>query len=443
MASVCRAKRDGGQDNLNGLNYAEAQEYIASLAPRGWRLGLDRMQEFAHRAGLEGSLGDGDSPKYIHVAGTNGKGSVTAMVQSCLAAQGFRTGAFFSPYVVEPRERVQFGRDYISEQELADVATYLMPIGESLSETEFGGVTEFEFKTAIGFEFYKRKQCEWVALEVGLGGRLDATNIITPASSAIVSISYDHMSILGSTLREIAHEKAGIIKLGLPVVVGHLPSEAMTEIERVAEENNAPMWRLGREVLWHSEGHRVRIQTPKSEIEVEPALFGEIQLHNAAVAYAALDAAGAAKNTEQIKTGFKTASLPGRFQRMHIEGQSYILDGAHNEDSAKALAKMLTEAKIRPRLCITGMLNGHEPADFYGHLQEFVDEFLVVPIDFHRSMDPKDLASQMTTLGFNARPFETVRAAIDAARFDEETEVVLVCGSFYLVGEIMRLAQSR
>jgi dihydrofolate synthase / folylpolyglutamate synthase len=208
------------------MDYQQAQDYIASLAQRGWRLGLDRMTEFAARADLVGSLGDGDSPKFIHVAGTNGKGSVTAMLQSCLVDQGHRTGAFFSPYVVDPRERIQFGREMISKEDLAAIATKLMPIGESLSETEFGGVTEFEFKTAMGFEYWKQKECDWVALEVGLGGRLDATNIITPASSAIVSISYDHVSILGETLAEIAREKAGVIKPGRPVVVGEMPDEA-------------------------------------------------------------------------------------------------------------------------------------------------------------------------------------------------------------------------
>ena len=151
--------------------YEQAMAYIAELAPRGWRLGLDRMEEFIN---LSGSLNQNitQKPKFIHIAGTNGKGSTTAMVQSCLVEQGYATGAFYSPYVVEPRERIQFGRDMISEEELSKIWEYLAPISEKLNDSEFGGVTEFEFKTAIGFEYWKRKPCDFVALEVGLGGRL-------------------------------------------------------------------------------------------------------------------------------------------------------------------------------------------------------------------------------------------------------------------------------
>ncbi|MBS1725629.1 MAG: bifunctional folylpolyglutamate synthase/dihydrofolate synthase [Armatimonadetes bacterium] len=425
------------------MDYHQAQDYIASLAPRGWRLGLDRMAEFARRVGLTGSLGDGEEPKYIHVAGTNGKGSVTAMVQSCLIEQGYRTGSFYSPYVVDPRERVQFNREMISEADLAAIATDLMPIGESLSETDFGGVTEFEFKTALGFEFWKRKQCEWVALEVGLGGRLDATNIIEPAASAIVSISFDHTHILGDTLGKIAYEKAGIIKPGKPVVVGQMPDEAFREIEKVAKKMNAPLWKVGKEVTWEATENGVRICTPGSTVEVKPSLFGEIQLHNAAVAYAALEMAGAIRDPGKIQDGFAHAYLPGRFQLMEYGGKRFLCDGAHNADSAKVLSHMLKEADFRPKVCITGMLTGHSPEDFYGNLRGLVNEFYVTPIDFHRSMNPKELHESLKAMGFRATNFHTVKAAIDAACQVEDTEDILICGSFYLVGEAMRLLQSR
>jgi dihydrofolate synthase/folylpolyglutamate synthase len=423
------------------VDYQQAQEYIASLAQRGWRLGLDRMAEFAKRAQLKGSLGDSASPKFIHVAGTNGKGSVTAMVQSCLVEQGFRTGAFFSPYVVNPRERIQFGREMISETDLALISTRLQPIGESLTDTEFGGVTEFEFKAAMGFEYWKQKNCDWVALEVGLGGRLDATNIIEPASSAIVSIGYDHVSILGSTLTEIAREKAGIIKPGKSVVVGEMPDEAFQEIKRVANENESMLWKLGKEVLWEKAPGGVRISTPYSTVNLCPSLFGDIQLHNATVAYAALELAGAIQKRSEIESGFAKAYLPGRFQRTSYRGKSFILDGAHNADSASVLARLLNEAKVHPKICITGMLNGHSPEEFFETLGEMVDEFYVTPIDFHRSMNTHDLGKSLSDLGLKTTVFETVQAAIDAACEIKETATILVCGSFYLVGEVTRLFQ--
>ncbi|HEY0866603.1 MAG TPA: hypothetical protein VGE01_04465, partial [Fimbriimonas sp.] len=216
------------------MTYPEALAYVSGLEPRGWRLGLDRMQAFIDRAGLSQNVGrpPGTDPagkpgaRFIHVAGTNGKGSVTAFLQSMLVEHGYRTGAFFSPYVVDPRERVQFGRSLISESDFASVVAHLKPIAESFSETEFGGITEFEFKTAVGVEYWRRKRCEWVALEVGLGGRLDATNVVHPACSAIVSIGYDHTQILGDTLEKIAFEKAGIVKPETPLVVGDVPEPA-------------------------------------------------------------------------------------------------------------------------------------------------------------------------------------------------------------------------
>lgn len=425
------------------MDYLQAQQYIASLAQRGWRLGLDRMSEFAKRLALEGSLGDRESPNFIHVAGTNGKGSVTAMIQSCLVEQGFRTGAFFSPYVVDPRERIQFCRNMISKDDLAEIASKLMPIGESLSNTEFGGVTEFEFKTAMGFEFWKKKKCEWVALEVGLGGRLDATNIVHPAASAIVSIGYDHTSILGNTLSEIAREKAGIIKPCRPVVVGEMPDEAFRVIEEVARENNSLLWKLGREVLWEKSQNGVSISTPYSTINISPCLFGQIQLHNATVAYAALDVARAISSISAVQRGFETATLPGRFQRIEFKGKHFILDGAHNADSARVLHQLLHEASIRPGICITGMLTGHSPKEFFESLDQKSTEYFVAPIDFHRSMNPHELGDELSEMGFKTRVFDTVMAAIDAAIEVDNSNEILVCGSFYLVGEVTRLLRSQ
>ena len=232
------------------MTYEQALAYIAALEPRGWRLGLDRMQEFVHRAGLDQSIGNPSGPQFIHVAGTNGKGSTTAFLQSILVESGYRTGSFFSPFVVDPRERVQFGRELIGKQELADLTEALIPVADSLTDSEFGGITEFEFKTAIGFQYWKQRHAEWVALEVGLGGRLDATSVVTPCASIIVSIGLDHMHILGDTRAKIAFEKAGVIKPGAPVIVGDLPPDALEVVTEVAQANTAPIWRWGHEVLW-------------------------------------------------------------------------------------------------------------------------------------------------------------------------------------------------
>ena len=439
------------QDNNGSVKdqskYEQAMAYIAELAPRGWRLGLDRMEEFIN---LSGSLNQNitKKPKFIHIAGTNGKGSTTAMVQSCLVEQEYATGAFYSPYVVEPRERIQFGRDMISEEELSKIWEYLAPISEKLNDSEFGGVTEFEFKTAIGFEYWKRKSCDFVALEVGLGGRLDATNIVKPSSCAIVSIGWDHMHILGDTLGKIAYEKAGILKQGVPAVIGKMDDEPLNAIRDYAQEIGAPLWVVGKEVTYVSEGAGVQIHTPTSSINVVPSLFGEIQHHNATVAYAALELAGAVKDTAGVQRGFETATIPGRFQRVLVNSTEWLLDGAHNIDSAVVLRQMLEQNQKPVGFCITSMVHGHESLPFYKQLVDLVDEFVVVPIDFHRAKKVNDLASEISVLGKPVSKFKSLQEGIDYVigktshdtSFDEKS--VLITGSFYLVGESLRVLNS-
>jgi len=422
------------------MTYEEAQTYIASLAPRGWRLGLDRMQAFVDKIGLQDSLGPPGDPQFIHVAGTNGKGSVTAYLQSILVEAGYKTGAFFSPFVYDPRERVQFGRELISKEDLAKLTEELIPIAESFSDTEFGGITEFEFKTALGFLYWKRKQCEYVALEVGLGGRLDATNVVTPKASIIVSIGLDHTNILGNTLEEIAFEKAGVIKPGTPVVVGEMPQPAMQIIEKVAEENSATIWRYGREVTYYPTGE---VRTPQAtHPDLHPGIAGSMQGHNLALAIAALDAAEIQTSNKAISNGAFLAYAPGRFERVEFTGTKFLLDGAHNPDAADVLVNGL-KAILKPGqkvVLLTGMVAGHEPSHFYKEVAPLVRSAHIVPIDFHRALSPDLLGEALkplvraTTVHHDLA--EGLAAAIMDAQFDE---IIVVTGSFYLVGEVGRM----
>jgi dihydrofolate synthase/folylpolyglutamate synthase len=416
------------------MTYAEALAYIASLEPRGWRLGLDRMTEFVSRAGLVTAV-NGSACKYIHVAGTNGKGSVTAFLQSLLVESGFRTGAFFSPFVVDPRERVQIGRSMISREDLAYLTEELRLVAEGMEGTEFAGVTEFEFKTALGFLAWQRANTEWVALETGLGGRLDATNVVTPAATVIVSIGLDHQAILGGTLEEIAYEKAGIIKPGVPLILGAVPDEAAEVILRVAESQSAPVWRFGKELAWE-DGPR----TPRGAFpNVQPALFGVWQPHNLTLAIGAILAAGIELTPQAALGGATQAFAPGRYQRVHWNGKTFILDGAHNADSAKALAEAIKNdlgenAKVQ---LISNMLYGHEPSEFYGPLESVIESILVPPIDFHRARPVTEMVEALKAMGFNARGFGSVPDALNASG----NGPVLSTGSFYLVGEVARALQ--
>jgi dihydrofolate synthase/folylpolyglutamate synthase len=229
------------------LTFDEALARIDALEPRGWRLGLDRMRAFCDHAALAHWI-KGDAPQFIHVAGTNGKGSTTAFVERLLREAGFRTGAFFSPFVKEYRERIQVNGELITEADLTLFTGRLLQQADTFEDSEFGGITKFEFEAALGFLVWGEKRCDWVALEVGLGGRLDATNVFLPKCSIIVSIGLDHVAILGGSLPEIAREKAGIIKPLVPVIIGEMAEEASEVIEAKAAEMGAPVWRFGQEI---------------------------------------------------------------------------------------------------------------------------------------------------------------------------------------------------
>jgi dihydrofolate synthase/folylpolyglutamate synthase len=400
------------------------------------------MQEFCRRAGIEDALGGPRGPQYIHVAGTNGKGSTTAYLQSILTEAGFMTGSFFSPYVVDYRERIQLGRQMIAEDDLADAASRLFPAADSLSSTEFGGVTKFEFEAGLGFLVWKEHRCEWVALEVGLGGRLDATNIVAPRCAIIVSIGLDHVNLLGETYAKIAAEKAGIIKPGVPVVVGTVPLEALEVIEQKASECCSPIWRFGREIELAGSGPSFAVSTPgRTTTKLVNGLEGAMQPHNAALAIAAIEAAGLVLDEEVVRAGVAAAYAPGRFQRVHFGGCELLLDGAHNRDAGVVLRRSLDEAfPDRPLHIVTNMLSGHDPVEFYRELADRIVSADVVPIEYARALPVGDAARVLQRLVATVRPHSTVRSGLDAACSAAGKEgLVVVTGSNYTVGAVSRL----
>jgi dihydrofolate synthase / folylpolyglutamate synthase len=427
------------------LTYEEALAYIASLEARGWRLGLDRMQEFASRLGLAGSLGEPGGPQFIHVAGTNGKGSVTAYLQSMLVESEYSTGAFYSPFVFDPRERIQIRRRLIPKNIFALLTQWIKPFAESLTDTKYEGVTEFEFKTAMGFQFWKEMECDWVALEVGLGGRLDSTNIVTPRCSVIVSIGLDHTNILGDSYERIAEEKAGIIKPGIPVVIGEMPDVAKDVLLRIAKERGAEAWSFGREVVLApdpAEPDLWQVTTPAgSHGGLENGIEGGMQPHNMALAVAAMDAAGATKTLGGLQRGARDASVPGRMQRVRFHDRQWLLDGAHNRESAAVLAQSLQEGGDTSRkvVVITGMVLGHEAEPLYKEIALFAKHAIFAPIDFHRAVAPSDLQATVGSLFDRTQIAKSVPDAIDLAfEATGPDDLILVTGSFYLVGEAGR-----
>lgn len=421
------------------MTYEAALAYMASLAPRGWRLGLDRMEAFVERLGLTPSV-RGDDVHYVHTAGTNGKGSTTAFVQNLLYYSGLPTGAFFSPFVYDPRERIQLGKEMISEESLADLTDRLIPIAESMSETDFGGITEFEFKTAMGFMAWKEAGTKWVALETGLGGRLDATNVVDPVASIVVSIGLDHQSILGDTREEIAFEKAGIIKPGRPAVLGEIEPGPLEVLRKAAAERSCPTYEYGRNIRW--EGSVLHTPFASFDDAIPRRLFGSRQPHNFGLAVTAVQAAGVELTVEAVRAAARETVIPGRFEQRSFGGVQVLLDGAHNEESARVLAESVRAQYDQDSrfVLITNMVAGHEQDAFYRPIADLIGRAVVPPIDFHRARTPDETVSALRGIGVQAESAVSAESAlvlaIDLAR--RANCPVLVTGSFYLVGEIGR-----
>ncbi len=312
---------------------------------------INRMQLFLEKLGKPQQ-----KYKVIHIAGTKGKGSTSAMVASVLQAGGYRTGLYSSPHLIDYTERIQIDKTPISREDLSDLVDGIKPV---IAQVE--GLTTFEITTALAFMYFAEQKVNYAVIEVGLGGRLDATNVVDPLVSVITSISYDHIQVLGNTLTQIAFEKGGIIKPGKPVVIGPQASEVKIELERIASERKSDVIQVGKDFLYASLAHSLFNQTilvwPKDEQDLvdryiesggrsdwEPArlvtpLLGFHQVENAATAYSVIQVLkqqGLIIGEEEIKTGFQQVHWPARFEVIQ-QNPPIVVDSAHNRDSALKL----------------------------------------------------------------------------------------------------------
>ena len=374
-------------------------------------LGLDRV------AALLSALGDPHHrmPPAFHVAGTNGKGSTCAFLRAGLEAAGHRVHVFTSPHLVRYNERIRLAGMLISDAQLADV------MGRVLDANDAVGASLFEVNTAAAFLAFAETPADSCVIEVGLGGRLDATNVIdAPIACGIASLGMDHEDFLGTTIAEVAAEKAGIAKRGVPLVALRPVAEALAAIERGAEAAGASLLLEGRD--W---------QAPD---DFHPALSGAHQQKNAALAWAMIAAQSAlAVTRDQFKQGLITAEWPARFQRLRdgplTRDRETWLDGAHNVDAAAALAAEM--AKREPMHLVLGILANKDAAGIIGLLKPHARSLTFVPVPDHDSHDPAVLAEQ-----FGGRASATLAEALDPLPAPR-----LIAGSLYLAGEVLRLNQ--
>jgi dihydrofolate synthase/folylpolyglutamate synthase len=407
-------------------------------AERVWR--LDRVRE------LLSALGDPHTQyPSVHVAGTKGKGSTTAMIASILRASGYRTGMYTSPHLHSFRERIQIDGAPIPEFELQRWATSLQPM---LAERR--GVTVFEAITALAMAYMAEQRVDVGIFEVGLGGRLDATNVLTPRVSVITSVSMDHMQVLGNTLAQIAREKAGIIKPGVPVISAPQQPEALEVITAVAQEQRAPITAIGSDWTWRptrgqaTDGQWLAISSPESASATWPELYipllGQHQLENATVAVAAaweLQRQGMSITIDTIGQGLATVRWPGR---MEVLGRSpwVVVDGAHNVYSMQQLVQSLRSHFSWGRVhLVFGASVTHEPQSLLHELLPLADKLTMTRADHPKATDPHWLQETALGLGRSADTAPTPLQALEGALAEAAPEdLILATGSLFLVADV-------
>lgn len=412
------------------MTYEEAIAYIHGMYWRGSKLGLVRVTELCQLL---------DNPqkhlKFIHVAGTNGKGSTCAMLSRILCAQGYRTGLFVSPYVDRFNERIQFNNQPIPDDDLAALITKIAPVVDSMENP----ATEFEVITAAAFLYYTEKKCDYVVLEVGLGGELDSTNVIdTPLLSIITAIDYDHMHILGNTIEEIAQAKAGIIKDdGTVLFYGQHP-DALPVIEAACEKHHAALHVVDRSTLREGK-YDLHGQTfdYRDYRDLKLGLLGKYQMRNAATVVDAVELLrekGVAISDEALRTGLRETVWPARFELLR-EDPPFFVDGGHNPHGVRGTVE--TYQRLFPdrrAKIVMGMMRDKDVSQSIELLLPIAQEFYTVTPDNDRAMPAEELAYLIRSFGANATSFSSVGDAIETAGRGQDP--TLAVGSLYMAGEV-------
>jgi dihydrofolate synthase/folylpolyglutamate synthase len=403
------------------------------------------------------SLGDPQT-KYpiIHVAGTKGKGSTSALCAAGLQAAGYMTGLYTSPHLEDFVERIRINGEPISHEQLADLVDEIKP---HVAKIEM--LTTFEITTALAFMAFAKYGCTAAVFEVGLGGRLDATNIVTPKVSVITSLSYDHMAVLGNTLALIAGEKAGIIKPGVPVVSSPQKDEALEVLLRVASEKNSDITLVGRDVGFELVGSSLSGQTltaddrrqtlrqaqdiaavggQRSAVELKIPLLGAHQIENAATAYAALKASGIPITDEQIKTGFSQVQWRARFEIARLD-PPVIFDSAHNQDSFEKLRETLEEYFPGKKVyLIFGASEDKNIPGMFAEMKPKIQKIIITRADHPRALSVEQIAGLADQAGAEWEAVVPVKDALRRALelSAKDGSIVLSAGSMFVTAEVMR-----
>ena len=418
------------------MNYTEALEYIHGVSWTFCKPGLERISELCEKLGHpERKL------KFVHVAGTNGKGSFCSMLSSVLTAAGYKTGLYTSPYIVEFNERMRIDGKNIENETLADITERVKPIADSMKDKP----TEFELITAIGFLYFAEAGCDVVVLEAGMGGRLDSTNLIrNPYLSVITGIALDHVDYLGNTVEKIAAEKAGIIKDNAPVLYGGLDKAAEEVIKNASVERGSEFYGIDYNEIKNltSSLHGTSFDF-NSHKDVHINLLGLYQPRNAALVLRAIDIlrdGGLTIPEEAVKTGLDAARWPARFEIISHD-PLIIFDGAHNpqgiESAVESIKYYFGETKV---LVFTGVLRDKDHKYIASKLGEIAERAFTITPENPRALSAEDYAAELSEVGVFAEPYPSIEAALNAAKevAKKESKALVCLGSLYTYQDVIR-----
>jgi dihydrofolate synthase/folylpolyglutamate synthase len=415
-------------------------KHASELAKADFNLG--RMRD------LMAALGNPqDSYPSIHVAGTKGKGSTSALCASALQAGGLKVGLYTSPHLQDYTERIQINGEPISHAGLVELVDLLKPAVARIPQ-----LTTFEITTALAFVHFARQKVDAAVIEVGLGGRLDATNIITPRVSIITSLSYDHTAVLGNTLTLIAGEKAGIIKPGVPVISSPQKDEALTVLQKIAAERGCELNLVGRDLTFRALEHSLDGQSfeitpgPSGKpLRLSIPLLGTHQLENAVTAYAALQKSTFNLSEAQITQGFAQVKWPCRFE-IASRDPVIILDSAHNEDAFIRLTQTLeTYFAGRKVVLILGISEDKHLVAMLNAIRHLIDRLIVTRADHPRALDPQKIIETAQQVGLPCESISAVDAALNRAVeiAKKNGSIILSAGSMFVTAEVKTAWQKK
>lgn len=427
------------------MNYQETVDYLYTRLPVFSRIGAAALKpSLDNTIALCSFLNDPHHRfKTIHVAGTNGKGSVSHMLAAVLQAAGFKTGLYTSPHLKDFRERIKINGDMIPEQAVVDFTARIQPAIDNLNPSFF------EITVAMAFEHFAQEEVDIAVIETGLGGRLDSTNIITPEISVITTIGWDHMNLLGDTLEKIAAEKGGIIKQNIPVVLGNIESEAKAVLINMASEKQADCIIAGEHfqaMEWSWQQHRLLVQVAAAH-HVDrhtytldlPGIYQKDNLLTVLAAVTQLQSSGWNISQEQLQQGLanakRTTGLHGRWELLHQHPDT-IADVAHNEQGMQMLLQQLELTNYNHLHVITGMVADKE-VDKVLSLMPKQATYYFSQAGIPRALPAAELQIKAEAYGLSGKTYSNVNTAIAAAKQQaHRDDLILVCGSVFLVGEI-------